>query len=68
VAEDLRNCQLLAAACEGFTHLEEAFHGLEATYSAKVNPILKRTHGNERACKDAFPILEQAARYCGHND
>jgi hypothetical protein len=48
--------------------LEKAFHSLQSSYRTKVNSILERTHRNESAREDAFPVLHQAASNCRHVD
>jgi hypothetical protein len=51
-----------------FTDLQEAFHCLETSNGTKVDAILERTHRDESTCKKTFPVLEQAARYSGHDE
>jgi hypothetical protein len=50
----------------GFTDFKKASHGLQASDGTKINAILEGTHGDESACEDALPVLQQSIG-CGRH-
>ena len=44
----------------GWMYFEKAWHGLETTDGTEVDAVLEGTHGDEEACKETFPVLQEA--------